>query len=333
MSLSSEIFGRNSFIHKLTNVMGLGIPGLLDRNFGTQPPEAQVNSIGDISKQTAKEGDPRVIVWGRVRPIGGNIIHCQEPQKRWILSYGDSGGKGGNSKKQKIYTEHVFRTYAIGICEGPISGITRIWKNGTLVYDARGNAWGAANNHIFLRDAKIYLGGWDQMPCPDLQAIWGDVPAYRGTAYIVFINQDLTQMSGAVPQYQFEVERAEGVYLTSKPYAVENVESGSGDFRAQRLRNPEIQSEANEQLSSNFAAVSLYGYEQMVEYEEIESVAGGVSAQALAVYGPPVIRPSDQLEGGVSAQAMAVRNGLIKYTLNDHAQGAVAAQGLNHESI
>lgn len=228
MSLSSEIFGRNSFIHKLTNVMGLGVPGWLDRKFGTQPPEAQVNGIGDISRQTAKEGDPRVIVWGRVRAIGANLIHCQEPVKRWILTYAEQqGGKGGNSKKQKVYTEHTYRTYALGICEGPISGITRIWKNGALVYDARANDWGAQNNPVFMADAKIYLGGWDQMPCPDLQAIWGDVPAYRGTAYIVFINQDLTDTRGAIPQYQFEVERAEGVYLTSKPYSVESIESVS----------------------------------------------------------------------------------------------------------
>lgn len=227
MSLSAELFGSDSFIHKLTNVLGLGIPGWLDRKFGTQGPDAQVNGIGAISKQTAKEGDPRVIVWGRVRPIGGNLIHCQAPVKFWVLSYAESGGKGGKKEKQKVYTERVRRTYAIGICEGPISGITRVWRNGSLVYDARpGSAWGARNNHVFLQNARIYLGGWDQLPSPDLQAVWGmDIPAYRGTAYIVFANEDLTELGGAVPQYQFEVERAEGIYRTSRPYAVEDIES------------------------------------------------------------------------------------------------------------
>lgn len=223
MSLSATLFGENSLIFKATNILGLGIPGLLHRKFGPQGPEAQ--RLGDISRQTAKEGDPRVIVWGRVRPIGGNVIHCQEPQKRMVKQSSSGGGKGGSKKKeQKV--EHVFRSYAIGVCEGPITAFSRIWRNNKLVYDARGNEWGAKNNPVFLKTFRLYLGAWDQMPDPTLQSIWGvgNVPAYRGTAYMVSIDEDLTEMGGSVPQWQFEVERAEGIYYTSKPYAVEDVE-------------------------------------------------------------------------------------------------------------
>jgi hypothetical protein len=65
------------------------------------------------------------------------------------------------------------------------------------------------------------------MPSPDLEAIWGagNVPAYRGTAYMVALNEDLTDMSGAVPQWLFEVERAEGYALTSRPYGMEEIEA------------------------------------------------------------------------------------------------------------
>lgn len=222
MSLSATLFGTNSLIFKATNILGLGIPGLLHKTFGPQDPEAQVNALGDISRQTAKEGDPRTIVWGRVRPIGGNIIHCQTPVKRWVVTSTSTGGKGGGKKKQEQKTEHVYRTYAIGVCEGPITAFSRIWRNNKLVYDARGTDWGARNNGVFLRSFRLYLGGWTQMPDPTLQSIWGagNVPAYRGTAYMVSIDEDLTDQGGMVPQWQFEVERAEYVASTSKLYGL-----------------------------------------------------------------------------------------------------------------
>ncbi|MBX9754166.1 MAG: hypothetical protein K2X80_05400 [Pseudomonadaceae bacterium] len=205
MSASAQIFGRDSAIHKITNILGLGIPTYLDKKFGPAGPEPQ--RLGDISQQTAKEGDPRVIVYGRVRPIGGNIIHCQAPVTEFKTQKVAGGKGGGAAKKQKV--EHVYRTYAIGVCEGPISAFTRIWRNNKLVYDARGNAWGTANNAVFLNKYRLFLGSMSQAPSPDLQTIWGvgNVPAYRGTAYMVALKDDLTELGGAVPSFTFEVER------------------------------------------------------------------------------------------------------------------------------
>lgn len=241
MSLSATLFGRDSIVFKATNVLGLGVPGLLDKWFGAEPPPAQ--RLGEISEQTAKEAEPRVIVWGRVRPIGGNLIHCQAPVKRMVKVKTDSGGKGGSKKKtQKV--EHVFRSYAMGVCEGPITRFVRIWRNNKLVYDARGNAWGNDNNPVFLKTFRLYTGEWAQMPDATLEKIWGvgNVPAYRGTAYMVSIDEDLTETAGMVPQWLFEVERAEGVYYTSKPYRAVSEEALSAapdvdlvDIRGQQL--------------------------------------------------------------------------------------------------
>jgi len=195
MSLSAEIFGSDSWIHKLTNIGGGGIPGWLDRKFGLGS-DPRENQLGDITRQKAEEGIPRPIIWGRVRPIGGTIMYAQSPQKRWVQSFEEVQGKGGGDEPIEVWTERVYRTFAIGICEGPISRIVRVWNNNRLVYDARGNAWGTKNNPTFLANKRIYLGGFDQMPCPELQAIWGsDIPAHRGTAYIVWIDKDLTSES------------------------------------------------------------------------------------------------------------------------------------------
>jgi len=185
--------------------------------------------LGDLAVQTAQEGGARPIIWGRVRPIGGNIIHIQSPQKRIVKEKVEGGKGGGKKKKQKV--EHVFRTYAIGICEGPVSAVTRAWRNDKLVYDARGNAWGAKNNPVFLQSYRFYLGKYDQLPDPALESIWGigNVPAYRGTCYMVAINEDLTDLGGAVPQWTFEVERAEFFDIQSALYPLseqEGINSG-----------------------------------------------------------------------------------------------------------
>ncbi len=192
---------------------------------GLGPKKQPVQRLGPIATQTAKEGGARPIIFGRCRPIGGNIMHAQKPVIRRVKQKSSGGGKGGK-KKQETVVENVFRSYAIRISEGPITAILRVWRNDKLVYDGRGNAWGAKNNGVFLRMARFYLGGWDQMPDPTLESIWGagEVPAYRGTCYMVVQNENLTELGGAVPQYLFEVERAEGAYFTSRPYAVEDIQ-------------------------------------------------------------------------------------------------------------
>lgn len=197
---------------------------------GTPAMQVPGNRLGEISKQTAKEGDPRTIVWGTVRPIGGNVIASQDPPR--IVRKKKKSGKGGGSETTE---ENVYRTYAIGVCEGPITAFLRIWRNNKLVYDGRpGSTWGAKNNATFLKKARLYLGGYDQLPDSALEAVWGvgNVPGHRGTAYMVMDNEKLTDMGGAIPQWTFEVARAEGYYLTSRPYPVlmppEGVDASAG---------------------------------------------------------------------------------------------------------
>ena len=215
-----------------------GMFGLL---FNTKPPKIEAQRLGELSQQTAKEGEPRPIVYGIGRPIGGNIMYMSQPVKRMVKTYvGKSGGKGGGSKKKQYQdVEHVYRYYAISVCEGPITGFRRIWRNGALVYDARkGSEWGAKNNHLFFQNYRLYTGSWGQMPDSMLQSRWGmDIPAHRGTAYLVADNEDLTDFGGAIPQWQFEVVRSEGYYLTSRPYALED-EPSSGVYAASVKESP-----------------------------------------------------------------------------------------------
>lgn len=172
-------------------------------------------SIGDIIDQTALEGGPRPIVFALSKPMAGNII-AQGPPR--IVRKRTRQGKGG----PKVETESVYRTYAIGVCEGECSFV-RIWRNGQLVYDildaARNEvgsitlfgqtiATGTANG-AFMEHARFFDGTFEQLPSPDLETVLGvgTTPAHRGTTYMVMADEDLTDLRGAIPQWTFQVQR------------------------------------------------------------------------------------------------------------------------------
>lgn len=300
---------------KAVNVVFLGVPGALINALTPTPPTQKI-ALGEISQQTAKEAEPRAIVWGRYRPIGGNIIHCQAPVKRWITTTQKVGGKGGKKKKQKTKTEHVYRTYAIGVCEGPITKYVRIWRNGKLVYDARGNAWGTQNNAVFTNMARLYLGGWSQTVDPTLESIWGagTVPAYRGTAYIVVIDDDLTDMGGAVPQYQFEVERAEGIFYTSRPYDVEVIEAMEHSIDDVRP-NPGFDAAA-EAIDSGVTLLSGELRDLQQEYSETEAIDSAMTLQSgsLAVTLIPYTYTTEAIDSSVTIQSGSLEVTLVEYS-------------------
>ncbi|HEU4589384.1 MAG TPA: phage tail protein [Steroidobacteraceae bacterium] len=137
----------------------------------------------------------------------------------------EQSAKGGGPTAT-TYT--ATRSFSVLICEGPIVGIRRIWRNGKIVYDRtpRGDdesdadyrARDAANTK-FETQLRIYLGTEDQLPDPLQEADKGvgKVPAYRGTAYVTFEDHDITDMGGRVPNFEFEVVRAGGASAESDP--------------------------------------------------------------------------------------------------------------------
>jgi hypothetical protein len=326
---STLIFGSNSIFGKIDRFTSLGMDVKLDKALGltSDPIESK---LGEISQQTAKESEPRAIIWGRVRPIGGNLIHCQEPIKRMVKESVDSGGKGGSSKKtQKV--EHVFRTYALGVCEGPITAFARIWRNNKLVYDARGNDWGRANNGVFLKAYRLYLGAWTQMPSPDLEAIWGagNVPAYRGTAYMVALNEDLTDMSGAVPQWLFEVERAEGYALTSRPYGMEEIEALDAHAMpsALSLRDGIVNGGGDaEALDARAMPVAITLRDMVKAVTPVEALDASATPSALVLR--DVVKTSgytDALDATAQATGIVLRNVVVATSYDVEALSVTAA--------
>lgn len=159
--------------------------------------------LGDLAQQTSQEGGPRPIVFALSPPIAGNVIASGEPR---VVKKKKSQGKGG----PKVETESVFRTYAVGVCEGPIGGFVRVWRNSMLVYDVTANSIVSdEDNAHFLERARFFTGTFEQNPSPDLETLFGvgETPAHRGTAYMVMADEDLTDLRGAIPQWTFQVQR------------------------------------------------------------------------------------------------------------------------------
>ena len=74
----------------------------------------------------------------------------------------------------------------------------------------------------FLQNVTLYNGSFDQMPSSVLESALGidNVTPFRGTAYMVMNNENLTNTGGRIPQWNFEPVRSEGFVLTSLPYDV-----------------------------------------------------------------------------------------------------------------
>ncbi len=177
-------------------------------------------SIGDGQQQTSQAGVPRPIIYG-IAAGRGNIIDRGNLRK---IKVEDQQGKGGPI----TISERFLLTYAIRICEGE-AHVRRVWKDGKLVYDisdmtqrpeTAGEKWTdykaarQTSNAKFLRTYRFYTGDETQLPDPALEAIHGigETCAYRGTAYMAAINDDLTDRGGAVSDFLFEM--ASGATLT-----------------------------------------------------------------------------------------------------------------------
>ena len=183
--------------------VGAAIGGALGSAIGqyVDPIRHQGPKLGEARAQTAQEGVYRPLVFG-TGCVAGNVIH-RSPRKV-VVHREDASGKGN---RDTVDSERGYRTFAIRIAEGPIAGLLRIWENETLVYDIRAESEIVAESLEYAEKFRFYNGDEDQLPDPDLEAYIGvgNVNSYRGTAYIVFGNFDLTDFGDMVPQFRFEV--------------------------------------------------------------------------------------------------------------------------------
>jgi hypothetical protein len=140
--------------------------------------------------QTSRDGAPMARIYGRVR-LAGQVIWASSIRES-VSEEPVQSGKGGGST-QRNYSYSI--SFAIGLCEGEILGVDRLWANGAPL-------------QIAGLVSRVYRGTEDQLPDPIISAIEGaNVPSFRGTAYIVFEDFPLDDFGARLPQINAEVIR------------------------------------------------------------------------------------------------------------------------------
>lgn len=183
LGLSGAVIGR---------AVGATLGRVIDQRIQGAGSEAvEVGKVDRFRLTGAGEGAAIARAWGRAR-LAGQVIWASRFQDSVVRS---GGGKGSPrpTTVQHSYTVSL----AIALCEGEIRRIGRIWADGNEI----------SADRLVLR---VYTGSQTQLPDPKMEAVEGagQVPAYRGLAYVVIEDLELSAFGNRVPQFSFEVVRA-----------------------------------------------------------------------------------------------------------------------------
>jgi hypothetical protein len=150
--------------------------------------------LTDLHIQASTEGASIPAVYGRVR-IAGQVIWAARFKEHEETTDVGGGGKGGSPRATRTDFRYTL-SFAVGLCEGEIARIGRVWANGEP-FDLSEVAW------------RLHNGAEDQAADPLIEAIEGadHAPAYRGLAYVVFENLPLERFGNTIPQLSFEIVR------------------------------------------------------------------------------------------------------------------------------
>ncbi len=152
--------------------------------------------LTEVSGLAATEGAAIPRIYGRAR-LGGQLIWATrfEEEIRVTVTRTKTGGKGSRRAKTIETTYAYHANLAIGLCEGRIAFVRRIWADGREL-------------DVTTVSMRVHMGDEAQEPDPLIAAKEaGETPAYRGLAYVVFERFPLADYGNRVPQFSFEVVR------------------------------------------------------------------------------------------------------------------------------
>ncbi|MEO0695246.1 MAG: glycoside hydrolase/phage tail family protein [Pseudomonadota bacterium] len=187
--------------------------------FGPRRRRIEGPRLESISVQASTEGAGIFRVYGRAR-ISGQLIWATNFKETSETTSESVGGKGGPRAVTEV-TEYAYSaSFAVGLCEGVIDRVARVWADGKLIDLSRYNV-------------RIYRGDETQGPDDLIVATESSAPAFRGLAYVVVEDLPLAEFGNRIPQLSFEIEKS---LRDSDPQALENALTavtmipGSGEF-------------------------------------------------------------------------------------------------------
>ena len=166
--------------------------------FGSSHRYVEGPRLADLDVMASTEGAPIPRAYGRVR-LSGQVIWATRLEEAVTTTTETTGGKGGPKGGTTTSTYSYFANFAVGLCEGPIGHVLRIWADGKPL-DLTGLT------------VRIHRGDEAQEPDSLIVAKEGadNAPAYRGLAYLVFERLPLANFGNRIPQLWFEVVRPIG---------------------------------------------------------------------------------------------------------------------------
>ena len=229
---------------------GARIGFVIGNYLGSRIDSSKIHNEGprltDLSFTDSNYGNYIPWIQGTMR-IGGQIWWASEKQEH---ANTQSQGKGGGpTSTTYTYTIDLF----IGLTDGEIAGVPRVFSNGKLVYTNLASSddlsrQASENTNLWER-FTIYYGGPSQLPDPVYEAAVGSdlAIAFRGRGG-VFIKGLQLGTSGQVPNLTFEVASTLGGSSnivrrwqdSSGPYAYGTVYGPSNGYACITSINPEI---------------------------------------------------------------------------------------------
>ena len=205
--LSAAGAAAGSALFGTTGAIAGRIAGALAGNFFDQSlfgaardRQVQGPRLADLDVMASTEGAPIPRVYGRVR-LAGQVIWATNLEEIVSTRTDTQGGKGGigGGVTTTTTTYSYFANFAVGLCEGPIGTVLRVWAD-SKPFD------------MTTVTSRIYRGTEDQEADPLIVAKQGEggTPNYRGLAYIVFERLPLENFGNRIPQLSFEIVRPVG---------------------------------------------------------------------------------------------------------------------------
>ena len=155
------------------------------------PGDIEGARLNELAVTSSSYGTPIPRQYGAMR-MPGTIIWSTDLQE-----HRDRQSNGKGQPKTVSYSYSV--SFAVALSSRPISGVGRIWADGNLL---RGTAGDLKSSGTL----RIYQGHGDQPRDPLLEASLGaQCPAFRGRAYAVFEDLDLTDFGNRIPSLSFEI--------------------------------------------------------------------------------------------------------------------------------
>jgi hypothetical protein len=152
--------------------------------------------LNEANVMTSVEGANIVRGYGRFK-VAGNVIWATRLREEVVKETTKQGGKGGGgSSKVTTTTYNYYANFAVGLCEGEILDVHRIWADGKLL-------------DLSQYTYRIYKGTEAQNPDSYMEQKDGEgnIPGYRGLAYVIFEDMQINKFGNRIPQMTFEVTR------------------------------------------------------------------------------------------------------------------------------